>query len=279
MDNDDLLIIAGKGEYPYKLLSGARKAGVKRIGVMAFRGQTSRSLCALADVSVRLGVGEFEKMLKWAEENDFHNLALAGQISPSALFSTRFDATARSILSTLRTKCAHSVFGTVIEFVERRGFTIIPASSYMDDCIPSPGVLTSRAPDEREVADIERGHAAAMTIGVVDVGQTVVVKDGMVFAVEAFEGTNAAIKRGGKLAGKNAVVVKAARDGHDMRFDIPVIGTTTIRRMIRSRISALAFQAGRVILLNRDEVISTANRHGIAIVALDSGLPPAPTRP
>ena len=106
MDNDDLLIIAGKGEYPRKLLEGARKAGVKRIGVMAFRGQTPRSLCSLADISVRLGVGEFEKMLSWAKENNFKRIALAGQISPSALFSTRFDATARSVLSQLRSKCS-----------------------------------------------------------------------------------------------------------------------------------------------------------------------------
>ena len=118
-----------------------------------------------------------------------------------------------------------------------------------------------------------------MTIGTVDIGQTVVVKDGMVLAVEAFEGTNAAIRRGAKLGGRGAVVVKIARDGHDMRFDIPVVGAKTLRVLRRSSISALAFQAGRTILLDREEVLREANRLGIAIVALHTDLPPAPTRP
>ncbi len=278
MDNDDLLIIAGKGRYPRLLLDGARKAGVGRIGVLAFRGQTSRSLCA-ADFSARFGVGEVGRMKDWILSTGVKNVVLAGQISPAALFTTRFDPVARGILAKLGAKCAHSIFGAVLEYLSGFGLRVLPASSYMDDCIPQAGVLTRRAPDAREEADIARGHAAAMAVGVVDVGQTVVVKDGMVLAVEAFEGTNAAIKRGCRLGGRGAVVVKVARDGHDMRFDIPVVGKETMRRLVRSKASALAFQAGRAILLDREEVIREADRHGIAVVALDSGLPPAPLRP
>ena len=279
MDNDDLLIIAGKGRYPRLLLDGARKAGVGRIGVLAFRGQTSRSLCAAADFSARFGVGEVGRMKDWILSTGVKNVVLAGQISPAALFTTRFDLVSRGILAKLGAKCAHSIFGAVLEYLSGFGLRVLPASSYMDDCIPQAGVLTRRAPDAREEADIARGHAAAMAVGVVDIGQTVVVKDGMVLAVEAFEGTNAAIKRGCRLGGRGAVVVKVARDGHDMRFDIPVVGKETMRRLVRSKASALAFQAGRAILLDREEVIREADRHGIAVVALDSGLPPAPLRP
>jgi len=279
MDSNDLLIVAGKGLYPRELLAGARAAGVSRIGVLAFRGQTDRSLCAAADVSARFGIGEFSRVHAWVNASGFHNAIFAGQISPLALFATRFDAEARRLLSELKSKSAHSIFGAIIRVFEADGMRFIPASSYMDHCLPAPGVLTARAPDTRERADFARGFEATAALGTVDVGQTAVVKDGMVLAVEAFEGTNAAIKRGASLGGRGAVVVKAARGGHDMRFDIPVIGPGTIRRLARSRVSALAVQAGRTIILGRDETVARANRHGIAIEAFDSGLPPAPTRP
>ena len=112
-----------------------------------------------------------------------------------------------------------------------------------------------------------------------DIGQTLLVKDGMILAVEAFEGTNQAIKRGGKLGGKGAVVVKVAKEGHDMRFDIPVIGEKTISTLRRSGVSAIAFQAHRLVMLEPEKVIAAANRMKIAIVGLDSGLPAAPLRP
>ena len=112
-----------------------------------------------------------------------------------------------------------------------------------------------------------------------DVGQTVLVKDGMVLAVEAFEGTNAAIRRGGRLGGKGAVLVKGAREGHDMRFDIPVVGLKTLKMMRRAGVTALAFQAGRLILLDREKVLSFADRYGIAIVGIATDLPSAPLRP
>ena len=112
-----------------------------------------------------------------------------------------------------------------------------------------------------------------------DVGQTVLVKEGMVLAVEAFEGTNAAIKRGGKLGGKGAVIVKGAREGHDMRFDIPVVGLKTLKVMKSAGVTALAFQAGRLILLDREAVIAYANKHNIALVGIETDLPAAPLRP
>ena len=123
------------------------------------------------------------------------------------------------------------------------------------------------------------GIDVAHDVGVHDGGQTVVVKSGMVLAVEAFEGTNAAIRRGGRLGGRGGVVFKAAREGHDMRFDIPVVGLKTVKVMKSAGATALGFQAGRLILLDREAVVKFADRHGIAIVGVESGLPPAPLRP
>ena len=279
MGSNDLIILAGKGQYPRLLAEGARAAGVKRLAILAIRGQTERALVRSADLSATFGIGETGKMRDWVLSTGIHHIVMAGQITPTALFTTRFDSYARSLMKNIRAKTAHSIYGTVTSVLDEMGLYVLPASTYMDAYLPSPGVLTERAPDEREQIDIKLGHRAAMTIGTVDVGQTVVVKDGMVLAVEAFEGTNAAIRRGGKLGGKGAVVVKVARAGHDMRFDIPVIGAQTMRVLRRARVSALAFQAGRTIFLDQEKVIAEANRLGMSIVALETTLPPAPTRP
>jgi len=275
---EQLVIMAGRGAYPQALLDGARKAGVRRITVVAVRGMTSRRLAAQADAVSWCYVGEFARVLACAQQSGAHHAALVGQITPSALFCARFDTLARETLGRLTVKNAHTIFGAVTEMLAARGLQTIPASAFMDDSLPAPGVLTQRAPDAREQADIDLGARTGMAVCGLDVGQTVVVKDGMILAVEAFEGTNQTIRRGGRLGGRGAVVVKVAKDGHDMRFDIPVIGARTVATMRRARISVLAFQARRTVLLERDEVLATANRHGLAIVSLDSGLPPAPTR-
>lgn len=279
MDSNELIILAGKGQYPRLLAEGARTAGVKRLAVLAVRGQTERALVREADLSATYGIGETGKMRDWLRSTGIHQIVMAGQITPTALFTTRFDSYARSLMKDLKAKTAHSIYGMVSSVLESIDLHVLPASTYMDAYLPSPGVLTEREPDERERVDIELGHKAAMAIGTVDVGQTIVIKDGMVLAVEAFEGTNAAIRRGAKLGGKGAVVVKVARAGHDMRFDIPVIGAQTMRVLRRAGVSAIAFQAKRTIFLDRDNVIFEANRLGMSIVALETSLPPAPTRP
>jgi len=270
---EHLLIIAGRGAYPLLLARGARAAGVPRITVAAVRGMTRRSLRPLADETVVFGVGEAGRMLDWAARSGIRHAILAGQITPAALFCTRFDALSRSVLRTLRIKNAHTIFGALAAQLAARDIAVLPASSFMDAHLPQPGTLTRREPDPREWDDIRLGLDVGMQVCGLDIGQTVVVKDGMILAVEAFEGTNRAIRRGGRLGGAGAVVVKVAKDGHDQRFDIPVIGAGTIPVLRRSRVSALALQAGRTLFLDRDAVLRAADRLGMAIVAVDSGYP------
>jgi DUF1009 family protein len=274
-----LLIVAGGGTYPACIAAGARKAGVPRITVLGLRGSTARATAALADDCAWFGVGELQAIFEWAARLGVSHGIMAGGIAPLALFRTRFDALARSWLKTLPVKNAHTLFGKVAAEMEKIGIRVLPASCYMDDCIPGAGVLTRRAPDERETRDIAFGHRVARDICGLDIGQTLLVKDGMILAVEAFEGTNAAIRRGGKLGGPGAVVVKVAKEGHDMRFDIPVIGEQTLSVLRKAGVSALAYQAGRLVMLERAKVAAAADRMNIAIVGLDSGLPPAPLRP
>ncbi len=273
------MIIAGSGTYPACIAAGAHKAGVKHITMLALRGTTQRATVKLVDEHVWFGLGEIRAIFEWVAAHHFNCGMMAGQIMPLALFRTRFDDLARAWLGALPVKNAHTIFGKLVAELEGAGLRILSASCFMDEHIPGAGVLTRRGPDEREARDIEFGHRIAREIGHLDIGQTVLVKDGMVLAVEAFEGTNKAIVRGGRLGGKGAVVVKAAKQGHDMRFDIPVIGAKTIVALRKAGVSALSYQAGRIVMLDRDKVIAAADRLGIAITGIDSGLPTAPLRP
>lgn len=277
--NGRLLIIAGSGTYPACIAAGARQAGVSHITVLAFRGMTERATVARADHVVWFGIGEMRAAFSWIATQQFMGAIMAGQINPLALFRTRFDELARAWLSSLEVKNAHTIFGKIAQELDKHGIRLLAASCYMDDAIPGAGVMTRRAPDEREARDMAFGHQVARDICGLDIGQTLVVKDGVILAVEAFEGTNQAIRRGSKLGGKGAVVIKVAKEGHDMRFDIPVIGEATIATLRKAGVSALAFQAGRLVMLERAKVIAAADKLNVAIVGLDSGLPPAPLRP
>ena len=273
-----LLVVAGAGCYPRLVVEGAKRAGVARVDVMSLKGSCVRSTRRAADNVVAFAAGECDKAIAWAAAQGYDGVVLAGQVSPLSLFRGKFDETVRGWLKSLPVKNAHTIFGKLVGESERGGVKILPASSYMDDSLPGVGKLTTRGLTDLEWDDVKRGQEVAADVGRHDVGQTVLVKSGMVLAVEAFEGTNAAIRRAGRLS-KGSVLFKAAREGHDWRFDSPVVGLKTLKMMKKAGVTALAFQAGRLILLDREEVVAYANRHGIAIVGIDSGLPSAPLRP
>jgi len=273
-----LLVIAGSGEYPRAIVDGAKRAGVPCVDVLAVRGSCPRSTARLGAHAYPFSVGESDLAVEWAAGEGYDGAVLAGQVNPLSLFRGRFGETVKRWLREMPVKNAHTIFGKLVAEFERAGVRMLPASLYMDGYIPGVGTLTERGLTDTERDDVRRGMQVAADMGRHDVGQTVLVKSGMVLAVEAFEGTNAAILRAGRLS-KGAVLCKAAREGHDWRFDIPVVGLTTLKKMKKAGVTALAFQAGRLILLDREAVVSFANRHGMAVVGIDSGLPPAPLRP
>ena len=276
---DKLIIIAGWGSYPRLLIEGAKRAGVRQMDVVAIKGSTDRATWKAADNVHWITLGGIADGIRWCGANGYQGAFLAGQVNPLSLFRGRFDPEVKSWLAELPVKNAHTIFGKLTEKFADVGVPILPASYFMDDQMPGVGVLTNRGLTESERSDVEHAMQIAEDMGEHDVGQTVMVKSGMVLAVEAFEGTNAAIKRGGKLGRGGGVVFKAARKGHDMRFDIPVVGLKTLKVVKKAGATALAFQAGRLVLLDRESVIAYANAHNIAIVGVDSGLPPAPLRP
>ena len=271
-----LLVVAGWGAYPRLVIENARRAGVGRIAVLGFWGSCSRSLRPLCDSFDRIPLGSLALFLERARAAECESVILAGQIHPLSLLRARYDDMARAEMARLPALNAHTAFGRVSDLLAENGLSVLPASLFMAGHLPGPGILTARAPDERESRDIRYGLDIARQIGDADIGQTVVVRGGVIMAVEAFEGTNRAIDRGARLGGRGCVVAKAAKNGHDMRFDIPVIGLKTMALLRRRRVSALGIQAGRVLLLERDEILGFANRHGIVIESVDSGLPPAP---
>ena len=273
-----LLVVAGAGSYPRLVIEGAKRAGVETVDVLAVKGSCARATRKAADHVVAFAAGECDKAAVWAGQMGYDGAILAGQVSPLSLFRGKFDDVVKSWLAAMPVKNAHTIFGKLVAEFERCGTKVLPASSYMDDSLPGVGALTRRDLTNAERDAVRRGIQVAADVGRHDVGQTVLVKSGMVLAVEAFEGTNAAIRRAGKLS-KGAVLFKAAREGHDWRFDIPVVGLKTLKTMKKAGVTALAFQAGRLILLDRKKVVAYANRKGIALVGVDSGLSPAPTRP
>ena len=274
-----MIIISGWGAYPRLIVEGAHAAGVRQVDVVAVRGSTDRATVKAADNVHTINLGGIAAGLRWLAAQGYDGACFAGQINPLSLFTARFDAETKGWLNSLPVKNAHTVYGKLAYEFEAAGVKVFPASSFMDGHLPGVGALTTRSLTDREATDVAHGATVVRDMGRHDVGQTVLVKEGMVLAVEAFEGTNAAIKRGGELGGKGAVVVKGAREGHDMRFDIPVVGLKTLKVMKSAGATALAFQAGRLILLDREPVISFANKHAIALVGIETDLPPAPLRP
>lgn len=274
-----LLVVAGSGVYPELLVRGAKRAGVPCVDVVALRGSTSRATVRAADHVKWIRLNEISATIRWAGAQGYDGAILAGQVNPLSLFRGGFDDEIKAALRALPVKSAHTIFKRLIDLFAASGVKILPASLFMEACLPGEGPLTARSLTDAERADMAHAQDVAHDMGLHDVGQTVMVKAGMVLAVEAFEGTNAAIRRGGRLGGRGAVLFKAAREGHDMRFDIPVVGLKTLKLMKRLGVTALGFQARRMILLDREEAVRYADKHGLALVGLPTDLPAAPTRP
>lgn len=262
-------IIAGKGAYPRELAASARAQGVERLFAVAFKRETDPVIETLVDEVVWMYVGQLGPFLDAFKQSGVRQAVMAGQISPGNLFNVRFDKPMRELLARLPAKNADTIFGALGDELAQVGVSLTDASLFMEACMPVAGALTRRAFTDQEREDVALGIAVARTTTALNIGQTVVIKEGVILAVEAFEGTDAAIKRAGSLGGPGAAVIKMAGRGHDMRFDIPVIGTRTLRSMKKAGATALAIEAGRTILLEREQVFAQADALGIAIEAME----------
>lgn len=267
---EELVIIAGRGIYPLTLAESARRQGVRRIFAVAFKKETEREIEKLADKTQWFNFGQLGAVLEAIKASGIKHVVMAGQITPVSLFRLRPDAKALKILMPLNKRNARTIFGAVCDEFAAIGVQLLPAWRFMENSLPKTGQLSKRAPTERENKDIELGMRVAKTVSGLEIGQTVIVKDGTILAVEAFEGTDEAILRAGRLGGAGVVVVKTARSDHDMRYDIPVVGLKTMKILNKIHASTLAVEAGRTIMLEPDKIIAEADRLGLALVAVDA---------
>ncbi|MDF7807727.1 UDP-2,3-diacylglucosamine diphosphatase LpxI [Pontiellaceae bacterium B12219] len=268
---ESLLIIAGRHAYPLMMAKAARAAGVKRIAVVGFKGETRREIIPFVDEMHWVHLGSMKPFLEKLESLKIKKCVMVGQIAPGNLFHVRMDKLAMEMYKLLDVRNAHTIFGAVVEAIEARGIEVLPGNSFMECYTPEVGQLSKRAPTERELADIELGLKLVKGTSDFEIGQTVAIKDGIIIAVEAFEGTNYTLKRAGKFGKAGCVVVKVPKVGHDMRFDIPVVGTKTFKVMKRAKISCLAVEAGKTILLEKEKLIQMADQFNMAFVAVETG--------
>jgi DUF1009 family protein len=264
---DALGIIAGNGVYPRLLADAARRAGVKRIVAAAFTDETDERLADKVDEIHWMRVGQLGKLIAAFRGAGVANAIMAGQIAPKNLFDLRPDWKTLFLLARLKRRNAESIFAAIGDELARSKITLLPATSFLEDCIAPAGLIAGRKLTRREEDDVEFGFEIAREVSRLDIGQTVIVKNGTVLAVEGFDGTNETIKRGGALGGKNAIMVKVAKPNQDMRFDVPVVGVATIAVATEARVRVIAIEAGRTLLLEKEALVESAARSNISIVA------------
>jgi len=259
-------IIAGNGVYPRALADAAREAGVKKIVVAAFTNETDPAITQHADFVEWLRVGQLSRLLKFLREQNVHHAIMAGQIAPKNLFNLRPDWKALLILAKLKQRNAESIFSAIANELAKVEVDLLPATSFLEDSIAPAGLITGPKLSRREEADVDFGWKIAKEITRLDIGQTVLVKNGTVLAVEALEGTNDAIKRAGALARNGVVMLKVAKPNQDMRFDIPVIGVETMEVAAAANVRVIAIESNRTLLLERESVVKQAADSGISII-------------
>ena len=263
-------IIAGNRSLPLALAKEARRQGVQRLVAVAFEGETDPALAPLVDDIVWLKVGQLGKMIAAFTERGVRHCVMAGQIAPKNLYDLRPDLRAMGLLFRLKEKNAHTIFGAIAEELKQDGVELVEATPWLKRLMPGAGFQLGPKLTEARRADVTFGLRIAKEISRLEIGQTVVVKNGTVLAVEGFEGTDQCLARGGALAGRDggAVAVKVARDNHDLRFDLPCLGPRTLETCAAARLAALAFEAGKSLLLEQETCATLANQHKISVTTI-----------
>jgi DUF1009 family protein len=261
-------LIAGNGRFPIIFAENARRLGYT-VSAVAHIGETAPELEQHVERIHWVKIGQFNKLIDALKEDGVRQAVMLGGIKKTHIFTTvRPDLRALALAARLRVLKDDVILREVAAELESEGILIRESTFGLGDILVRDGVLTRRKPDKREWEDIRFGWQTALEIGRLDIGQCVVVKDRVVVAVEAVEGTDAAIRRGGGLASEGAVVVKRCKPQQDLRFDLPAAGVGTIEAMQEVKATALALDAGRTVLIDRDDMIARAERAGIAVVGI-----------
>jgi DUF1009 family protein len=261
-------LIAGNGRFPFLVLEGARSQGIE-MAVIAIKEEADPELAGLTGRLHWVSLGELSKTIDFLHQEGVTQAVMAGQVKHNKIFSAiRPDWKLTKLLFALSKKNTDSLIGAVAKVLEDEGIRLVDSTVFLKPLLPDAGVLTRRGPSEQESADMAYGLGLARNIAAMDIGQTVVVSSQACIAVEAMEGTDETIARAARIAaGKPLVVVKVSKPKQDMRFDVPVVGLPTIATMKASGATALAVDAQRTLLFDREALIAAANDAGIAMQA------------
>ncbi len=267
---DRWALIAGNGKFPFLVLDAARSQGID-MAVIGIREEAFPELEKQAQRMHWVSLGELGKAIDLLHQEKTTKAVMAGQVKHNKIFSSiKPDWRMAKLLFSLARKNTDSLIGAIANLLREEGIELVDSTLFLKPLLPEPGVLTRRAPDEREAADIAYGRGVAQQVAGLDLGQTVVISDCACVAVEAMEGTDETIKRAARIAdGKAITVVKVSKPKQDMRFDVPVVGLPTIELMKRSKATALAIDARRTLLMDRAEMLAAADAAGIAIQAFE----------
>lgn len=259
-------IICGNGPFP---LLFARQAQAHHHQVLAVChvNETNPEIELIAERCSWIKVGQLGKLINCFLEAGVKQVVLAGGINRVRLFGgVKLDLRGAALLAKLRSTKDDVIMRGIAAELEKEGISVLPCTTFMEEYLVPQGVITTYKPSTSEIDDVEVGISAIQAMSAQDIGQLVVVRDGVIVAVEAVEGTDAAIRRGGELGGKGTVVVKFAKTTQDLRFDLPTIGKKTIETMIEVEARVLAVEAGKSIILDREEVVRLANKCRISII-------------
>lgn len=262
-------LIAGNGRFPFLVLEGARAEGVE-MAVAAIKEETDPGIEQLAHKVEWISVGHLSKLIKFFKRESVTQVIMAGQVKHVQIFKLNAlpDLRMARLLARLKRRNTDALIGAVADELDSEGIKLIDSTTFLQPLLARGGTLTKRAPNKHELADIEYGLHIALELARLDLGQTIVVKNQAVVALEAMEGTDATIRRAAELVrGRPLTVVKVAKPNQDLRFDVPVIGLNTIETLRAANVSAMSLTADKTLIFDREETLAAADQHRIAIIA------------
>lgn len=266
-------LISGMGELPKAIALEAKAKGY-RVFAVALEPLADKTLADYVDEMKSVNVGKLGEIIKALKKAGAKEAVMAGKVPKSLLYRSRItpDLRAAKLLVTLRDRSDDAILLAITRELEKDGISLLNTTDFCSDMLTPEGLLTKRKPTENELRDIAFGWKMAKEIGRLDIGQTVVVKDQAIMAVEAIEGTDEAIRRGGRYASEGAVVIKVSKPAQDMRFDVPVVGLDTLHAMMEVQARVLALEAGKTILLQKEALLAEAGKAAISIMGRRSGV-------
>lgn len=268
IDSNSIGIIAGGGQFPLLFIEAARKAG-RRVVVVAHKGETDEDVTKAADVVCWVKLGQLGKVISFFKKEGVGETVFLGTITKTQIFRDVLpDLKGISLWNKIDRKQDDAILRAIANALETEGIKVLESTLYLRHLLFPAGVITKKRPNKKQRQDIEFGWQNARAIGQLDIGQCVVIRNCTVLAVEAIEGTDATILRGGALAKEDAVVVKVKKPGQDFRFDLPATGLTTIRSLQKVKGAVLAVEAGQSLIFDRELMVEEANKAGIVVVGV-----------